>query len=57
MTIPEVNPEIMHQPKGSMCATCKRQVSGCADIDFSQMKVVKKIGDLTIIKCSEWRKK
>lgn len=42
-------------PEGHKCATCKRECSSCADIDFSKMKVISKMGDVTIVKCTEWK--
>lgn len=43
-------------PEGRRCATCKREHSGCSDLDFSKMKVISKMGDVTIVKCSKWEK-
>lgn len=40
----------MTMPEGKQCATCKRQSSGCADVDFAGMKVLRKQGDIVIIK-------
>lgn len=44
-------------PEGKKCATCKHEHSGCEDIDFSKMKVLKRMGDVKIVKCTFWEPK
>lgn len=44
-------------PEGHKCATCKREHSDCSDLDFTKMKIIKRDASVTIVKCSEWKKK
>jgi hypothetical protein len=47
----------MTMPECHKCATCKNEHSGCEDLDFSKMKVIKRMGNVKIVKCSEWKVK
>lgn len=49
--------QTMHQPKGSMCATCVRQRDDCSDLDFDLMRVIERLQNVVIVRCSEWKKK
>lgn len=50
-------PEVMHQPKGSMCASCVRSNSDCSDLDFDLMPVLNRCQQVVVVRCTEWKKR
>ena len=47
-----------HQPKGSMCATCRHVQRRCDHLPFEKMSVLKRWPDgLVIVKCTSWERK
>lgn len=46
--------EIVYQPKGSMCLSCKKFNDDCSKLDFSSMRQIERQDAYTIIvSCSE----
>ena len=41
-----------HQPKGSMCMSCKKLDQDCSTLNFSAMPVMEKNRDCLVVKCS-----
>jgi hypothetical protein len=44
-----------HQPKGSMCATCRYKHKNCKGLDFASMPPHQKQGDTIVVICSKFR--
>ena len=48
---------INHRPSGRMCASCDKRFNNCSNLDFSQMRIIRKDKDGSlVVKCSEYVK-
>ena len=46
-----------HRPSGRMCASCDKRFNNCSNLDFSQMRIIRKDKDGSlVVKCSEYVK-
>lgn len=51
-------PTVTHRPKGSMCAGCNHHAFLCTGLKFSEMPVIGKDDDGTlIVKCTDYDKR
>ena len=49
--------EPRHIVKGSMCSNCKDQYSTCSHLNFSDMPVLERAGNITVVKCTAFDRK
>jgi hypothetical protein len=45
-----------YQPKGSMCANCKKKSDDCSKLPFDKMRKFAQDGDVVIVICTEFIK-
>jgi hypothetical protein len=44
-----------YQPKGGMCASCKKINEDCSSLDFTTMRVIEIDGNTVTVKCDEFK--
>lgn len=49
-------PEIIHHPKGSMCATCTRARADCSALPFASMPVHRRDGADVVVICTHFER-
>ena len=45
-----------YQPKGGMCASCKKKADDCSKLEFWKMRVYQTDGKTNIVICSKFAK-
>lgn len=43
-----------HQPKGSMCMSCRHTFDDCSNLPFSRMPAMSKSKSRVIVRCTEF---
>ena len=44
-----------HQPKGSMCMSCRHTIDDCSHLPFSTMPTISKSQRRVIVRCTEFK--
>jgi len=45
-----------YMPSGSMCVECTRRHENCGDLPFDTMRVIEKMDNLCVVKCTGYKK-